>query len=58
MCFMRCLQILTKALLPLPEKWHGLSDPEKRYRQRYPFCRIDLPSSSASRLHASTSLSC
>jgi lysyl-tRNA synthetase class 2 len=27
--------ILAKALLPLPEKWHGLRDPEKRYRQRY-----------------------
>ena len=27
-------QILTKALRPFPEKWHGLSDPEKRYRQR------------------------
>ena len=29
-----CAQILTKALLPFPEKWHGLSDAEKRYRQR------------------------
>ncbi|KAH7352502.1 hypothetical protein KP509_19G049100 [Ceratopteris richardii] len=27
--------ILTKSLLPLPDKWHGLSDIEKRYRQRY-----------------------
>jgi len=27
--------ILTKSLLPLPDKWHGLSDTEKRYRQRY-----------------------
>jgi lysyl-tRNA synthetase class 2 len=26
---------LTKALRPLPEKWHGLSDPEIRFRQRY-----------------------
>jgi lysyl-tRNA synthetase class 2 len=26
---------LSKALLPLPEKWHGLSDIELRYRQRY-----------------------
>lgn len=26
---------LSKALLPLPEKWHGLSDVELRYRQRY-----------------------
>lgn len=27
--------ILTKSLLPLPDKWHGLIDVEKRYRQRY-----------------------
>ncbi|WNG16201.1 lysine--tRNA ligase [Cystobacter fuscus] len=26
---------LTKSLRPLPEKWHGLSDVETRYRQRY-----------------------
>lgn len=26
--------ILSKALLPLPEKWHGLQDVEKRYRER------------------------
>src|SRR6185312_1328883 len=29
------LQVLGKALLPLPDKWHGLVDIEKRYRQRY-----------------------
>ena len=29
------LTLLTKALLPLPEKWHGLADVEVRYRQRY-----------------------
>jgi lysyl-tRNA synthetase class 2 len=29
------VQILTKATRPLPEKWHGLSDTEIRYRQRY-----------------------
>ena len=28
-------QLLTKALRPLPEKWHGLTDHETRYRQRY-----------------------
>ncbi len=27
--------IISKSLLPLPEKWHGLSDIETRYRQRY-----------------------
>uniref|UniRef100_UPI00288928DA lysine--tRNA ligase n=1 Tax=uncultured Anaerococcus sp. TaxID=293428 RepID=UPI00288928DA len=30
--------LLTKALQMLPEKWHGLKDPDLRYRQRY----IDL----------------
>ncbi len=29
------VQFLSKALLPLPEKWHGLQDKELRYRQRY-----------------------
>ncbi len=28
-------KILAKALLPLPEKWHGLTDIEERYRKRY-----------------------
>jgi lysyl-tRNA synthetase class 2 len=27
--------VLGKALMPLPDKWHGLQDVEKRYRQRY-----------------------
>lgn len=27
--------MLTKSLLPLPDKWHGLTDIAKRYRQRY-----------------------
>jgi lysyl-tRNA synthetase, class II len=27
--------VLTKAIRPLPEKWHGLTDVEQRYRQRY-----------------------
>ncbi len=29
------LRLLTKSLRPLPEKFHGLADPETRYRQRY-----------------------
>ena len=29
------LRIVCKTLLPLPEKWHGLSDVEVRYRKRY-----------------------
>ena len=32
------LTLLSKAVRPLPEKYHGLRDPEKRYRRRY----IDL----------------
>ncbi|QPB42521.1 lysine--tRNA ligase [Rodentibacter haemolyticus] len=43
----RCNQVelLTKALRPLPEKFHGLSDQETRYRQRY----LDLISNEQSR---------
>jgi lysyl-tRNA synthetase class 2 len=29
------IELLTKALLPLPEKWHGLADVDLRYRHRY-----------------------
>ena len=32
---MKEAQLLTKALRPLPDKYHGLSDQETRYRQRY-----------------------
>jgi lysyl-tRNA synthetase class 2 len=31
----KSLQLLSKSLLPLPEKWHGLKDTDLRYRQRY-----------------------
>jgi lysyl-tRNA synthetase class 2 len=31
----RQFRVLAKALRPLPEKWHGLTDVEARYRQRY-----------------------
>ncbi|EDN4397096.1 lysine--tRNA ligase, partial [Salmonella enterica subsp. enterica] len=43
----RCfsLRILTKALRPLPDKFHGLQDQEARYRQRY----LDLISNEQSR---------
>ncbi|MBI4383148.1 MAG: lysine--tRNA ligase [Nitrospinae bacterium] len=33
--FARTMTLLSKSLLPLPEKWHGLKDVELRYRQRY-----------------------
>jgi lysyl-tRNA synthetase class 2 len=31
----RGLEVLGKSLRPLPDKWHGLQDVEKRYRRRY-----------------------
>ncbi len=39
------ISLVTKSLRPLPEKWHGLSDLESRYRQRY----LDLIMSDSSR---------
>ncbi|HOW88917.1 MAG TPA: lysine--tRNA ligase, partial [Elusimicrobiales bacterium] len=39
------LTILSKAVRPLPEKWHGLTDPEIRYRERH----LDLISSEETR---------
>jgi lysyl-tRNA synthetase class 2 len=39
------LELLGKALRPLPEKWHGLQDVEARYRQRY----LDLITNEQSR---------
>ncbi len=41
----RSLAFLAKSLRPLPEKWHGLKDVERRYRQRY----LDLAVNPASR---------
>ncbi len=42
----RNLKLLTKSLRPLPEKFHGLTDQEMRYRQRY----VDLIVNEDSRL--------
>jgi len=42
---MREARLLTKALRPLPDKYHGLADQEMRYRQRY----VDLIVNPASR---------
>jgi lysyl-tRNA synthetase class 2 len=39
------LELLVKSLRPLPDKWHGLTDTEARYRQRY----VDLIVNPASR---------
>jgi len=29
------VEVLSKSILPLPEKWHGIQDKEERYRKRY-----------------------
>jgi lysyl-tRNA synthetase class 2 len=42
---MNSLRLLVKSLRPLPEKWHGLTDTELRYRQRY----VDLIMNESSR---------
>ncbi len=39
------IELLTKSLRPLPEKFHGLTDQEQRYRQRY----LDLITNESSR---------
>jgi lysyl-tRNA synthetase class 2 len=36
------LTLLTKALRPMPEKWHGLKDPDVQQRQRYLHLAADL----------------
>ena len=41
-------QLLAKCLRPLPEKWHGLTDVEQRYRHRY----VDLITNEQSRVDA------
>ncbi|NOT34047.1 MAG: lysine--tRNA ligase [Candidatus Eisenbacteria bacterium] len=37
------VELLAKSIRPLPEKWHGLQDPETRYRQRYADLFVNLP---------------
>ena len=39
----RSLIVLSKALRPLPDKWHGLVDPETRYRRRYVDMIVNRP---------------
>ncbi len=36
------VELLAKSIRPLPEKWHGLTDPETRYRQRYADLFVNL----------------
>lgn len=43
--YMESVELLTKSLRPLPDKFHGLQDQEKRYRQRY----VDLMMNEESR---------
>jgi lysyl-tRNA synthetase, class II len=46
------LELLTKSLRPLPEKWHGLKDIEQRYRQRYVDLIVNEPSQATFRLRS------
>jgi len=39
----RSLTVLSKGLRPLPDKWHGLVDPETRYRRRYVDMIVNRP---------------
>ncbi|MBL9115872.1 MAG: lysine--tRNA ligase [Verrucomicrobiaceae bacterium] len=41
----KAITVLSKSLRPLPDKWHGLTDREQKYRQRY----LDLISNENSR---------
>jgi lysyl-tRNA synthetase class II len=41
--YMKNFEILTKSLLPLPDKYHGLTDVDKRYRQRLALTLLHLP---------------
>ena len=36
------VELLAKSVRPLPEKWHGLTDPETRFRQRYADLFVNL----------------
>ncbi|AFJ02524.1 Lysyl-tRNA synthetase (class II) [Methylophaga frappieri] len=46
------IRLLTKSLRPLPEKFHGLSDQETRYRQRYVDLIMNEPSREIFRLRS------
>ena len=46
------IRLLTKSLRPLPEKYHGLSDTEQRYRQRYVDLIMNQPVRETFRLRA------
>ncbi len=48
------LRLLTKSLRPLPEKFHGLTDQEQRYRQRYVDLIMNEPVREVFRARAST----
>ena len=46
------IRLLTKSLRPLPEKYHGLTDTEQRYRQRYVDLIMNQPVRNTFRLRA------
>ena len=43
------LELLAKAIRPLPDKWHGLADPDIRYRQRYADLAVNATLAACSR---------
>jgi len=48
------IELISKCLRPLPEKWHGLSDKELRYRQRYVDLMVTPESRETFRTHSRT----
>ncbi len=48
------IQLLTKSLRPLPEKYHGLADQELKYRQRYVDLMVNEKSRETFRIRAKT----
>ena len=50
----RSVMLLSKAIRPLPEKWHGLQDVEQRYRQRYVDLMVNERSREIARIRVDT----
>jgi lysyl-tRNA synthetase class 2 len=50
----RSVMLLSKAIRPLPEKWHGLQDVEQRYRQRYVDLMVNERSREIARIRVET----
>ena len=44
------LELLAKSIRPLPDKWHGLADPDTRFRQRYADLVVNADAARRSRI--------